>query len=100
MYLLAIFLIGLYFVPLRFDVQRYAEIIENDLPMLLKTVSSPDSRNNYLSARRTPTHSSRQIKNILDAHFPNRWIGHDRPITWPSQILICSTILFGTILKL
>jgi len=32
-----------------------------------------------------PAHFQRQVRNILDAHFPERWIGRDGPIIWPPR---------------
>ncbi|EZA47970.1 hypothetical protein X777_14653, partial [Ooceraea biroi] len=29
-----------------------------------------------------PAHFSRQVREVLDAHFPDRWIGRGGPIIW------------------
>lgn len=32
-----------------------------------------------------PAHFSREVRNILDARFPERWMGRNGPITWPPR---------------
>ena len=32
-----------------------------------------------------PAHSCRQVREILNAYYPNRWIGRGGPIIWPAR---------------
>ena len=32
-----------------------------------------------------PPHFSRQVRNILNARFPDRWMGRGGPIIWPAR---------------
>lgn len=32
-----------------------------------------------------PAHFSRRVREILDARFPDRWMGRGGPITWPPR---------------
>ncbi|EZA51609.1 hypothetical protein X777_08792 [Ooceraea biroi] len=32
-----------------------------------------------------PAHFSRQAREILNARFPDRWMGRDGPIAWPAR---------------
>lgn len=32
-----------------------------------------------------PAHYSRRVREILDARFPNKWIGRGGPINWPAR---------------
>ena len=62
-------------------ISEYREFLENDLPVLLEDVP--------LNIRQTliyqPAHFSCQTREMLDARFPERWIGRGDPITWPAR---------------
>ena len=32
-----------------------------------------------------PAHYRRNVRDFLNAHYPNRWIGRDGPIAWPPR---------------
>ena len=50
---------------------------------------------------RAPVHFALTVRNWLNQHFPNRWIGRGGPILWPvrSPDLNPLDFLFGVSLK-
>jgi len=72
-------------LPPRLDAQRYAEFIENDLPVLLEDVPLHVRETMIYQHDGAPAHSSRLVRNVLNARFPNRWMGRGGPITWPAR---------------
>ena len=86
MYLqLTIFLFGPHFLPPHLSAQAYTEFLENDLPVLLEDVSLNIRQTLIYQHNGAPAHFSRQIREMLDARFPKRWMGRGGPITWPAR---------------
>ncbi|XP_026830318.1 uncharacterized protein LOC113563195, partial [Ooceraea biroi] len=77
--------IGPYFLPPRLNGQVYAAFLENQLPLLLEDVPLDVRGKLIYQHDGAPAHYSRQVRNILDARFPKRWIGRGGPITWPAR---------------
>ncbi|KYN30080.1 hypothetical protein ALC57_00457 [Trachymyrmex cornetzi] len=71
-------MIGPHFLPPRLNAQAYGEFITNDLPRLLEDVP--------LHVRQTLIYQHDGAPaEMLDARFPERWIGRDGPIIWPPR---------------
>ncbi|RLU25697.1 hypothetical protein DMN91_001854 [Ooceraea biroi] len=75
--------IGPYFLPPRLTGQLYAELLANQLPALLEDVPLDVRAELIFQHDGAPAHFSRQVRNLLDARFPDRWMGRGGPIIWP-----------------
>ncbi|EZA50336.1 hypothetical protein X777_11260, partial [Ooceraea biroi] len=63
----------------------YADFLQNQLPVLLEDVPLRDRVQLVFQHDRAPAHFSRQIRQILNARFPERRIGRGGPIHWPAR---------------
>ncbi|EZA54928.1 hypothetical protein X777_05346, partial [Ooceraea biroi] len=79
------FMIGPYFLPPRLTGDIYRNFIVNELPILLADVPLHIRRQLIFQHDGAPAHFSRQVREVLDAHFPDRWIGRGGPIIWPAR---------------
>ncbi|EZA53841.1 hypothetical protein X777_06645 [Ooceraea biroi] len=77
--------IGPYFLPPRLTGQLYAEFLANQLPALLEDVPLDVRAELIFQHDGAPAHFSRQVRNLLDARFPDRWMGRGGPIIWPAR---------------
>jgi len=68
------FQIGPYFLPPRLNGEIYAHFLENDLPTLLEDVPLCVRAELIFQHDGAPPHFSRQIREILNAHYPDRWM--------------------------
>jgi len=39
----------------------------------------------YFQHDRSPPHSSHEVRNFLNYHFPGRWVGRGGPHNWPAR---------------
>jgi hypothetical protein len=79
------FQIGPYFLPPRLNGQIYADFLENQLPILLEDVPYQARADMIFQHDGAPAHFSRQVRQFLNARFPDRWMGRGGPITWPPR---------------
>ncbi|XP_070529987.1 uncharacterized protein [Cardiocondyla obscurior] len=77
--------IGPYFLPPRLDGERYAQFLENHLPILLEELPLQMQQTMIFQHDGAPPHYSRHARMVLDRHFPDRWIGRNGPISWPAR---------------
>ncbi|XP_070528284.1 uncharacterized protein [Cardiocondyla obscurior] len=77
--------IGPYFLPPRLDGERYAQFLENHLPILLEELPLQMRQTMIFQHDGAPPHYSRRARMVLDRHFPDRWIGRNGPISWPAR---------------
>jgi len=61
------------------------EFIENELPNLLEDVPLRDQETMMFQHDEAAAHYRRQVREILNARFPDRWIGRGGPIVWPAR---------------
>jgi len=54
------------------------------LPILLEDVPLCVRAELIFQHDGAPPHFSRQVREILNAHYPDRWIGRGGPIIWPA----------------
>jgi len=79
------FQIGPHFLPPRLTGNTYAQFLENNLPILLEDVPLRVRRELIFQHDGAPPHFSRQVREILHAHYPDRWMGRGGPIIWPAR---------------
>ncbi|XP_070529962.1 uncharacterized protein [Cardiocondyla obscurior] len=77
--------IGPYYLPPRLDGERYAQFLENHLPILLEKLPLQMRQTMIFQHDGAPPHYSRRARMVLDRHFPDRWIGRNGPISWPAR---------------
>ncbi|XP_014475432.1 PREDICTED: uncharacterized protein LOC106744850 [Dinoponera quadriceps] len=78
--------IGPHFLPPLVNATIYADFLNNHLPALLSDVPL-DVRRELIFHHDGPPqcHFHRQVRDILNMRYPDRWIGRGGPITWPAQ---------------
>ncbi|XP_067204331.1 uncharacterized protein [Linepithema humile] len=77
--------IGPYFLPAHLNGQRYAEFLENELPILLEDIPLRERETLIFQHDGAPAHYSRRVREILNDRFSDRWIGRGGPIVWPAR---------------
>jgi hypothetical protein len=78
-------LIGPFELPPRVTGEIFLNFLQNDFPDLMADVNLLVRRHMYFQCDGAPCHYSRIVRNHLDEHFPNKWIGRGGPITWPPR---------------
>jgi hypothetical protein len=78
-------LIGPFEFPARSTGARYAQFIGTELPDLLDIVPLAYRINNWFQHDGAPPHFSRNVREILDNQYPQRWIGRGGPHHWPAR---------------
>jgi len=58
--------------------EAYLRFLQEELPRLLEDVPL-NKRRMYFQHDGIPHHSSREVRNVLNYHFPGRWIGRGGP---------------------
>lgn len=79
------YLIGPLILPNRLNGNDFLEFLENDFAGLLENLPLAVRRNMWFQMDGAPPHHARNVRNFLDVHFENRWIGRDGPIHWPAR---------------
>lgn len=78
-------IIGPYFFDATVNQNTYIEMLENYLMPALDDINLQDRRNLYFQHDGCPAHSAISVRNWLDQHFHNKWIGQFGPIRWPAR---------------
>ncbi|XP_066600978.1 uncharacterized protein [Prorops nasuta] len=76
--------IGPFFLPPRLNGEKYLQFVEEQLPQLLEDVPLFVRESMIFQHDGAPAHFHRNVRTILDARFPDRWMGRGGPITWPA----------------
>lgn len=63
----------------------YKDFVENQLPVLLEDVSLEKRHQMLFQHDGAPPHYSQDVRQHLNLHFPDRWIGRGGPINWPPR---------------
>ncbi|XP_067209021.1 uncharacterized protein, partial [Linepithema humile] len=77
--------IGPYFFPSRLNGDIYAEFLQNELPVLLADVPLNMRVQLIYQHDGASANFRRRVRDLLNAHYPERWIGRGGPITWPPR---------------
>lgn len=78
-------LIGPIILPRTLNAERFLELLSEDLPPLLEDVPLAIRRRMILQMDGCPAHYARTVRNFLNEHYPNRWIGRSGPVGWPAR---------------
>jgi hypothetical protein len=60
-------------------------LIGTELPDLLEIVPLAYRRNDWFQHDGAPPHFSRNVREMLDNQYPQRWIGRGGPHHWPAR---------------
>lgn len=78
-------IIGPFELPARLRGPDYLNFLQNDLPNLLENVPLAIRAHMWFQHDGAPAHSTRVVRQFLDATFPERWIGRGGTIQWPPR---------------
>lgn len=87
-------------MPARLTGCSYRNFLETDLVELLKNVPFNVRQQIFFQHDGAPAHASLQARRILDANYPNKWIGRGGPIHWPARspdLTLLDFFLWGTV---
>jgi hypothetical protein len=78
-------IIGPHIMPSPLNGNNYRFFLEEVLPELLENVPLAVRRRMWFQQDGAPAHYHIDVRNYLDAQFPNRWIGRNGPVAWPPR---------------
>ncbi|XP_026825353.1 uncharacterized protein LOC113562003 [Ooceraea biroi] len=78
-------IVGPIFFEENLNADRYSALIETDLPILLENFPLQLRLDMWFQQDGCPSHTSRVVRTILNAMFPNKWIGKYGPINYPPR---------------
>ena len=78
-------LIGPHFLPNRLSGEMYLNFLRNHLPLLLEDVPLQVRNSMWLLQDGAPPHFSIEVREYLNEHFPNRWIGRRGFVEWAAR---------------
>lgn len=78
-------IIGPHFLPRILNAENYANFCENILPTFLEDIPLLQRQSIVYQHDGAPAHYSRNVREILNRRFPNKWIGRGGPTSWPPR---------------
>lgn len=78
-------LIGPHILPDNLTGAVYTEFLENTLPYLLQNVPEELRNTMWFQHDGAPAHFATSARAILNARYPNRWIGRNGSVAWPPR---------------
>ncbi|KYQ47159.1 hypothetical protein ALC60_13791 [Trachymyrmex zeteki] len=79
--------IGSFFLSPRLTREVYTDFLENELPALLENISLRERRELIFQHNEAPAHFSRQVRDVLDTRYPDKWMGRGGPRAGPARSL-------------
>ncbi|KYN05077.1 hypothetical protein ALC62_04065 [Cyphomyrmex costatus] len=77
--------IGPFFLPPRLNGEIYADFLRNKLPVLLADVPLYVRAQMIYQQDGAPAHLHRDVRDVLNTRYRDRWIGQGGPIAWPPR---------------
>lgn len=78
-------IIGPFELPETLNGERYLNLLQNDLPELIRNVDPQLRETMWLQNDGCPAHYAVIVREYLNATYPERWIGRLGPILWPPR---------------
>lgn len=78
-------LIGPHILPYRLNGEHYIQFLDNNLEDLLEDLPLAIRRDLWFQQDGAPAHYDINVRNWLDANFPERWIGRGGTVAWPPR---------------
>jgi len=72
-------------LPNRLNGNVYANFLQESLPVLLENVPLATRLNCWFMHDGAPAHFPINVRNFLNNHFPQKWIGRGGPVAWPAR---------------
>lgn len=76
---------GPYFFDGTVDGPNYLQFLQNELPVLMEDVPLATRQRAWFQQDGAPPHFARVVRDYLNIHFPNRWIGRGGFVSWPPR---------------
>lgn len=77
--------IGPLILPHRLNGDSFLNLLRNDLPNLMENIPLASRQDMWIQLDGAPPHFARPVRNWLNNHYPNRWIGRGGPVTWAAR---------------
>lgn len=94
-------IIGPFFFEGNLNAQRFLEFLEHDFMDALENIPLQDHRNLHFQLDGSPVHNAALVREWLNTHFENCWIGRNSPLVeWPPRspdLTPLDFFLWGTI---
>lgn len=78
-------LLGPYYLPQNLNGDNYLEFLQNVLPDIFDEAPLNVRNRIIFQNDGCPAHYRITVREFLDQHFPNRWVGRSGPILWPAR---------------
>lgn len=78
-------LIGPVILPQTLNGEYFLHLLRDELPALLEDVPLAIRREMFMQMDGCPAHYAAEVRNFLNANYPNRWIGRLGPVGWPAR---------------
>lgn len=78
-------IIGPHFFRESLNGPRYLNFLQNQLPQLLEEVDDIEREQMWIQHDGAPAHYYREVREFLNNHYPQKWIGRDGFIAWPPR---------------
>ena len=95
--------IGPFFHDQTVNGERYLTMLETDVLPVLETIEEFRDGRLWWQQDGAPPHWYRPAREILDNHFPERWLGRSGPFAWPARspdLTACDYWLWGHLKQL
>ncbi|GBM81172.1 hypothetical protein AVEN_205875-1 [Araneus ventricosus] len=84
-----------YLLPFRLDVRTYLTFLQQVSPELLQPVAANMQACMWFQHDGAPPHFSLDVRSVLDAKFPRRWISRGGPTHWTTRSPDLSSLYFS-----
>ncbi|XP_071576602.1 uncharacterized protein, partial [Temnothorax nylanderi] len=78
-------IIGPFELPARLTGHIYTNFLQTDLLDLIEKLPLDQRRQMFFQHDGAPAHASLRARRVLDASYPDRWIGRGGPVNWPAR---------------
>jgi hypothetical protein len=76
---------GPHFFPGRLNSELFCNFLENSLPEIVEDVPLQQRYHGWIQMDGAPAHCGRVVREWLNRHYPQRWIGRSGPVLWPPR---------------
>ena len=78
-------IVGPFFIDGNLNAENYEEMLRNQIVPAIRRIAGDNFMNTWFQQDGAPAHYARDVRNLLDAVFVNRWIGRRGTIEWPAR---------------
>jgi len=81
------YLIGPYFFEVNVDRHSYLQLLRDHLPGLLENIDLATRQRMWFQQDDAPPHNALIVRDFLNNHYNNRWIGQSDPVARLTRLL-------------